>query len=961
MYNADIAVIGMACKFPKSNNLDEFWRNLCSGKDCITRTDNAESVSTIGAFGAIDNPYDFDNEFFNISNIDAQSIAPQQRLAIKLTYCAMEDAGYDPFNTDGVVGIVCGEAENEYHYERLKYLETNEPELMMAERFNSGASLTSRIAFKFNLKGPCVTIDTACSTSLSAVHIASNMLRSGDADIMLAGGTCVLLNQKGYASFENVMSSDGYTRAYDQNGTGFVPGNGGGMVVLKRLDDAVRDGDHIYAVIKGSAMNNDGSDKIGYTAPAVHGHINVINKAVKNSGINIGQVDYLEGHGTATVLGDAVEIRAFKKVFRDVKEKNILFGSLKSNFGHLNSAAGIASFIKTVLVLNKMEIPPSIHVKQVNAELGSRSCLKVITEYTKLAKREKKYIAGVSSIGIGGSNAHVILEEYQSPVAKEDNRHHALLLLSNSDVNILNRYENNISSFVQTGEVDLRGAEYTLAYRRKHFDKRKFLVYQKEKCIYKSPVYDSKESSSREIVMLFGGTGTYYEGLGQELCKTNSLFKKHYDHCVRIFSALFPQVDLTDESEEELQCVKIAITEYALAKYLIEIGVKPDILVGYSMGEYIAAAIAEVMSIDDVLSIVYRRAKIINQIQNSTMHLVACSPDRLEAVVGDGIYIAGYNAHDRCLVVCKDSELNKFRSFLDENSIFAQALPIKSPAHSKELERVRDQITELFDVEYKPAKYRLASTYHGSIVNEISFSNNEYWIEQMMNPVRFTDAIADLYRVEPGFKYFLHIGADAGLTNYIRRDYSKNCEVVEFLAFEMEERRFLEGIGKLWSIGINFAINKIFEQNECTAVHLPQYLFNEKYFNIIDSNHEGTMTKSNCVVDDKLDNDVQKYTTDYITENIVNIIKSVAGIETVNVDDEVASLGIDSLAVLIIQTKLQATFNCELSIKELYACRKVLDLIELVQLHASDASNESFDEDVDDGIKDLSDLLNLTN
>ncbi len=958
MNNKDIAVIGMACKFPKSNDLDEFWKNLCEGKDCISRKGTIKEGNKINAFGAIDRPFDFDNEFFNISNNIAEGLAPQQRLAMKLVYCTMEDAGYNAFNNEHVVGIICGEAENEYHYERMKYFEKNEPELMMAERLNTGASLTSRVAFEFNLKGPCMTIDTACSTSLSAVHIACNMLRCNEADMMLAGGVCILLDQNSYSPFENVMSSDGYTKAYDKDGTGFVPGNGGGIVLLKRLEDAERDNDHIYAVIKGSAMNNDGSDKVGYSAPAVQGHVDVIKKALSNADLTAECIDCLEGHGTATVLGDAVEIRAFKKIFKNVSNKEIYIGSLKSNFGHLNSAAGIASFIKSANALDKKIIPPTINVNEVNPELGNRTCLKVLKDCKKLDAKNEKYHIGVSSVGIGGSNAHLILEEYNKASDNNDYRDIALLLLSNKDKDKLNEYEKILVNYLNNSDLNINDVAYTLACHRKFFENRKFLVYDKGKLLYDSPEFDTINSSACQKIMLFAGTGSVYEGLGTELYKVDQQFRKYYDDCYALFKLDYPDIDLMYDKEEELDCVRVSIAEYALAQYLISLGTKPDVLIGYSMGEYIAAAVAGVLNIRDVLAIVYERAKILNRIQNSVMFLAACSASRFDDLLSDGIYIAGYNASDRCLIVCRDSEYDKFKAYIKERSIFCSELSIKTPAHSKELDVLKNEITQLFDnIEFGDAKYPIASTYYGRFVNENELSNKEYWIEQMMNPVRFTDAIADVYKKYPGFKYFIHIGADAGLTNYVRRDHLNECDVVEFLAYEMEERRFFEGIGKLWGLGVDISICELFSYRPGNIVHLPPYAFNEKeikslkllnddFENTSIKNEESVMTISNFEKDD-------------LSNSVIEIIKNVIDTKEISIDDEVSALGIDSLAVLIVQTKLQAAFNCELSIKDLYGCNRISDLVELVRQSIVEEGEQPYAVDEVEDVKDLSELFNL--
>lgn len=966
MASNDIAVIGLACKYPKSGNISDFWENLCQKNDCITRGPESKERNVISAFGSIDNPYGFDNDFFKCSERDAMSIAPQERLALQLAYAALEDAGCAPETATARIGIVCGAAENEYHHQKMKFIEKYEPELHMAERLNTGASLTSRIAFKLNLKGPAMVVDTACSTSLSAIHLASCFLRNDEADVMLAGGVCVLLNQENYNSVESVMSSDGYTRAYDQKGTGFVPGNGGGIVVLKMLDKAIKDGDHIYAVIKGGAVNNDGSNKVGYTAPSVPGQVEVINRALINAGLEASQIDYIEGHGTATVLGDAVEIRALKKVYGRTKDKTIGIGSLKSNFGHLNSAAGVAGFMKCVLALANKYIPATIHVENPNNELGNKTNLTIQTEPRILETRSEKYRVAVSSIGIGGSNAHVILEEYsdQRPIDCETNESIGLFLLSNKVSAKLQLQANELVNYIQNTKVPVDRTMYTLASCRYHHNQRMYMTCHKNQCDNISPIYSLDSATKLQKVMLFPGTGTSYDGLGRELYENNKVYRKYYQQCVNAFKDQYPMIDFVADKSDEMACVRIVVTEYSLAMALIELGVVPDVLLGYSLGEYVAAAVSGILSIDDVIAIVYERVKVINKLQNAHMFLLATGADAVKDVLCDGIYIAGYNAHDRCLMTCNDREYDKLISFFKEQSIFYQELGIRSPGHSKELSVVEDQLIPLFNkISFNKGKYKIVSTFYGRFIdNEMACVN--YWIDQMKNPVLFTDAISTVY-TDCSQNVFIHIGADAGLINYIRRDYGKKCNVVELLRQGEETSVFLQGLGKLWCLGEDIKMQCLVDENSRYKVSLPHYKFNEISYDIITyfkKKYEDEDLQQDTETDSakSVHNPTDVYEPELSDEDkVVKLILEVTGLQSIDKNDEVAALGVDSLSVIMIQTKLQSEFNCDISIKELYGCNKVSDLIELVVSKAQ-IQDETQNETKNDEIKDLSELFKLT-
>ena len=405
-----VAIIGMAGRFPKSETVNDFWDNLVNARDCITRSETLYgregAVEFIHAYGKLENVYGFDNALFHISNAEAEAMEPQERQFLECSYLALQDAGYASEDRKETIGIICGAPENEYYFVNRLYGRKKNAIEAQNERFHhSGGALAGRIAYKLNLTGPAIKLDTACSTSLSSMILAADMIALGYADMMIAGGSNIDICQDGYVHIEGMSSADGVVRPFDKNSTGMVPGNGVGAVVLKEYEAAIRDKDYIYAVIKGGYICNDGKDKIGYTAPSVTGEVRAIEGALHRAGIDKNNIDYIETHGTATVLGDAIELKGIKRVFQRSNDNRLPIGSLKGNFGHLNMAAGIASVIKGCLMLERQLIPPSINNSEPNSEISHEENIFIPREPIRKEIRN----IGISSFGLGGMNSHMIL------------------------------------------------------------------------------------------------------------------------------------------------------------------------------------------------------------------------------------------------------------------------------------------------------------------------------------------------------------------------------------------------------------------------------------------------------------------------------------------------------------------------------------------------------------------------
>jgi acyl transferase domain-containing protein len=647
-----IAVIGMAGRFPGARSLQQFWTNLRDGVLGIAFFDEEEIAGLPRASrparhvpaGAVLEDVDlFDAAFFNISPREAELLDPQRRLFLQCAWEAFESAGYDPFAYEGAIGVYAGASASSYLPPELD-LQGHASRSFQALLANDKDYLPTHLAYKLNLRGPCVGIQTACSTSLVAVHMACMSLLDRECDMALAGGVTVRLPQKTGYSYEDdfILSPDGHCRAFDARARGVLFGNGVGVVILKRLEEAIEDGDPIRAVILGSAVNNDGSLKVGFTAPSEVGQAQVIAEALGIAGVDARTIQYIEAHGTATPLGDAIEISALKQVFgAHVKERRaIAIGALKSSVGHLESAAGVAGLIKTVLALEHRTIPGNVGFETPNPELGIESSpfyVSATTHDWKAGRTPRR--AGVSSFGIGGTNAHVVLEEapQRSVAVKAPEGRDALLPLSARSRAALEALARSYRTFLRETPVGdgerLGDILYTASVRRRHHEHRLALLGRSKEEL--SEALDAFLSSQPypgaicgqvpkdekpNVVFVFPGQGSQWVGMGRSLLEQEPVFRAAIEACDRAiqreagFSVL---AELrADEARSRLgeidvvQPVLFAI-EVGLAALWRSWGIEPAAVVGHSLGEVAAAHVAGALSLGDAAAVICRRSRLL--------------------------------------------------------------------------------------------------------------------------------------------------------------------------------------------------------------------------------------------------------------------------------------------------------------------------------------------------------------
>ncbi|HLP60629.1 MAG TPA: type I polyketide synthase, partial [Candidatus Deferrimicrobium sp.] len=574
----EVAIIGMAGRFPGAADIDEFWENLKKGSETITFFTDEELIEAgvspdllqdpnyVKARGILENFDGFDAAFFDYIPAEAFAMAPQMRLFHECVWTALENAGYMPEMYKGRIGLYAG-ASSSSHWETLIYLavlsqeqegETgifSLPDMFSAKQLSNKDNINTRLSYKLHLTGPSYSVQTACSTSLVTVHMAVQGLINGECEIALAGGTAVnTMPRSGYFYQEGmIMSPDGHNRSFDARAKGTVAGDGVGAVVLKLLDNAREDGDHIYAVIKGTAVNNDGGRKVGYTAPSVEGQAEVISTAQYIAEVDPETVTYIEAHGTATELGDPVEIDALKMAFNTVKKGYCALGSVKSNVGHLDAAAGITGFIKTVLALNYGLIPPSLHHETPNPKIDfENSPFYVNTKLKEWQCEGYPRRAGVSSFGIGGTNAHVVLEEYtkqQSETALSKKETPMIMLLSARTSSALAKMTENLAAYLKKNlTANPADVAYTLQVGRKAFEYRRFITCSASTLNQTIGALTSPDTGkvqtarveikNRPLVFMFPGVGSEYINMGADLYRAIPVFRDEMNRCFKIIASL---------------------------------------------------------------------------------------------------------------------------------------------------------------------------------------------------------------------------------------------------------------------------------------------------------------------------------------------------------------------------------------------------------------------------------------
>lgn len=642
----EIAIIGMSGQFPFSPDCNVYWQNLMAGKELTreysddellkqgVRPEELDDSQFVKSAAVLEGKEYFDHLFFDYRPEEAAMMDPQIRMFHTHSWKALEDAGYASGREKQKIGLFAAASDND-NWKIHTYVKAKDVSVdpYFLQFISNGKFLSSLIAYKLDLRGPVVYVDSACSSSLVAIHLACRSLLTRECNLALSGGVKIGTTiGKGYHYQEGtILSSDGHCRTFDIEAGGTFLGEGIGVVVLKRLADAIKSKDNIYAVIRSSAINNDGHDKVGYTAPSVKGQSECIRMAHKLGGIDPRSIGYIEAHGTATKLGDPIEIAALNNAFQTGgKEKYCAIGSVKSNMGHLDAAAGVAGLIKAALSLKHRKIVPSLHFQQPNPKINfNDGPFYVNTELKDWPSNGDNPIrAGVSSFGIGGTNAHVVLEE--SPVKHRDpkEKRFPMLTLSAKNKTSLCRHIDEVKTFILNDPaIDIDDMAFTLQVGRKHFNHRQAIVFKDREDLIRQLSRSGSGSgvapgAGVDVVFMFQGLGSQYVNMGRQLYEDKPLFRQEMDNGFRLLEALdgknykeiiYPTGTPTDEINMAVYAQPILfIFEYALAKLIMSCGIKPRFMIGHSLGEYVAACVLGVFSVSDALRLVARGAALVD-------------------------------------------------------------------------------------------------------------------------------------------------------------------------------------------------------------------------------------------------------------------------------------------------------------------------------------------------------------
>ncbi|HEX7955463.1 MAG TPA: type I polyketide synthase, partial [Pyrinomonadaceae bacterium] len=873
-----IAIIGMSGRFPGAKNIAEFWANLRDGVESITFFSEEElrgagvdeallnNPAYVKAGTVLDGVEMFDAPFFGFNPREAEVTDPQHRLFLEHAWEAIEDAGYDAAAYEGLIGVYAGVSMSSYFYSNLSaHPALDDVGSLQVIIGNDKDHLPTRVSYKLNLKGPSVNVQTACSTSLVATHLACQGLLSYQCDIALAGGASVKVPQtEGYLFQEgSIVSPDGHCRAFDSRARGTVGGSGVGVVVLKRLADALADGDHIHAVIKGSAINNDGAAKVGYTAPSVQGQAEVIVAAQAAAGVTADTVTCVEAHGTGTELGDPIEISALTQAFRASTDESgfCAISSVKTNIGHLDAAAGVAGLIKTVLALKHKVLPPSLHFEQPNPKIDfAQTPFRVTQKLTPWPSGHLPRRAGVSSFGIGGTNAHAVLEEAPAVEPSGKSRPRQLLVLSAKTGSALEAATANLLRHLKDNPaLNLADVAYTLQVGRRPFKERRAVVCRDladaitalETAGGRRVLTETQAPAERPVAFMFPGQGAQYVNMGLELYQSEPTFRAQVDLCAELLrphlgldlrEALYPGAGREAEAAEQLKQTSLTqpavfVVAYATAKLWMEWGVRPAALIGHSVGEYVAACVAGVLSLEDALRLVAARGRLIQQMPAGAMLAVSLAPAQVRAYLNDDLALAAVNAPQLCVVSGPRAAVDELEQQLGRDGVGCQRLHTSHAFHSRMMEPVLGAFAEeVKKVTLRPPQIPYVSNVTGRWVTAAEATDPLYWTRHLRETVRFAEGLAEL-RKETA-QILLEVGPGQTLSTLARQQEGNGAQGGLVLASMRHPRQhqsdveFLLGtLGQLWLAGTQINWAGFYAHERRLRLPLPTYPFErERYW-----------------------------------------------------------------------------------------------------------------------------------
>ena len=955
-----VAVIGLACRFPGADTPARFWANLVEGQDTITRSPGDGA----SPFGHLEGAQSFDNAFFGLSPREALLLDPQQRVFLASAWEAVEDAGYDPRRTGRVTGIFAGSSQTTY----LDLLRANRADLGPVGdwqmKLATGVDfLTSRAAFKLGLTGPAVTVQTGCSTSLVAVHQAVQSLLAGDCDLALAGGSTVHFPDADDEPQEGVITRDGYCRPFDVRATGTVPANGVGVVVLKRFADAVADGDDIRAVLLGSSVNNDGMDKIGFTAPSASGQARCIATALEVAGVPASSIGYVEAHGTATPLGDPIELAGLTAAFRrDTDERGFcLIGSVKSNIGHTDAAAGVAGLIKVVLALQHGKVPASLYFTEPNPALNlSDSPFRVCTGTSDWPDRGAPRRAGVSSFGIGGTNAHVVLEEPpRAPHPPREDGRAALLVVSARTGDELVSAAGRLAGHLERHpDLDLHDVAHTLRVGRSVLGHRAAVVAGSSAdavdALRRAVPREARPGA--EVVFLYPGQGSQHVGMARGLFLADDAFAQDVTECAEhlvpligfdLREVLAPQDDrATAVADRALQSMRVGqcavfVVQYATTRWWARRGVRPVAVAGHSLGSYAAAQAAGSLSLVDALDLVATRGRLFDTLPPGAMLAVSAPTADVEALIRPPLAVAVVNSDEQCVVSGPAGEVRTLAEDLRERGIECRVLRVAAAGHSALVENVLSEYADAVSrVRMHPPQVPWVDDMTGELLPPERPPARDHWVRHMREAVRF-DRVAARLR-DTRADVLLELGPGRVLTSLLRRSPGSAprpapAALVTTLPHPAEEldslHTALEATGRLWEAGVDVAWDVFTPRRPRRVGALPTYPFTGRRFS--PGPARGAAEPPRQHLSTRVP--PQRTTSSALTA-VTEAFREVLGLDDIGAEDNFFELGGDSLVASRLAALLGPALGARITVKQVLAAPTPSSLSRLVGRDAGTAA-----------------------
>jgi acyl transferase domain-containing protein/thioesterase domain-containing protein/acyl carrier protein len=873
---SSIAIIGMAGRFPGARDIGEFWRNLAGGVESIVRLTDTQLLAAgvesaelrdpayVKAAAVLDDIDLFDASFFGFSAKDAAIMDPQHRLFLECAWHAFEHAGWAIEQFDGKIGVYAGSGMNTYLIHNLlanRKLVSEAGLFVLKQTGNDKDVLATRVSYQLNLTGPSLAVQTACSTSLVAVHLACQALLNGECDMALAGGVTIEIpHGRGYRYREGeILARDGHCRPFDAESSGTIFGSGVGTVVLRRVQDALRDGDTVHAIIRGTAINNDGSRKVGFLAPSVAGQAEVIAEAMAAAGVDADSISYIEAHGTGTKVGDPIELEALTRAFRDSTDQRGIcaIGSVKANVGHLDAAAGVAGLIKTALALQHRQLPPTVNFKQANPLIDFASSPFFVTNAFREWRTETAVRrAGVTSLGIGGTNAHVILEEAPARGVSSPPRNHELLTLSAKTPAALEAMTRNLAGYLEP-DAQLDDVAFTSHLGRAALPYRRAIMCgDSHQAVSLLRYADAAKIISRTaaegepaIVFLFSGQGAQYPGMARALYETDPEFKSLVDYCCEFLKPLlkmdlrgviFPDPNAAADAASMLaqtRCTQPAlfVIEYALAQLWIGLGIKPAAMLGHSIGEFTAACVAGVFSLDDTLRIVAERGRLMQSLPPGLMIAVAATEAEVKNTLDSRCAIASVNAPDQCVVAGPADAISEVEAELGRRKLAVQRLHVSHAFHSPMMDAIAEPFAAFVSrLQANQPVMRWVSSVTGTWIGAEEATQPAYWARQLRGTVRFYDGVTTLLKA--GSTIFVEASPGHTLASLVAQHPERpaTLETVSSLPGAREnvpaDASFLHALGILWASGARVDWRRYHRGERRYRVALPGYPLERRRF-----------------------------------------------------------------------------------------------------------------------------------